>query len=260
MRTLILLALVLSLSAASAPPVEDFKLTDGRMLTGVYDEDAQTLTIMGGKASLTVRPDQIVLRAPTKSKPPTLIDPAPDAPPQMSEEEKTERFRKVGEAAQEADRQKELAEADKADRDAVDYLAKAASRRGQAWRDAVMFRKRALQEGRAWEVESILAHPISLPNTGVTNAAILALMAEGVTYDQLANERRAVAARKRRGQVTVSAPLPAPAVDPAAESSTSTIQIQAEIDGLDRQIGALQARRAALAAQLRGGLPPSPAP
>ena len=250
MRTLILLALVLSLSAASAPPVEDFKLTDGRMLTGVYDEDAQTLTIMGGKASLTVRPDQIVLRAPTKSKPPTLIDPAPDAPPQMGEAEKAERFRRMGEAAKEADRQKELAEADKADREAADYLAKAASRRDQARRDAVMFQKRALQEGRWWEIEIILTQSVPLPNTSATNAAILGLMADGVKYDRLAEERRAVAARKRRGQVAVSAPLPAPAVDPAAESSTSTIQIQAEIDGLDRQIGALQARRAALAAQL----------
>ena len=241
MRTILLLALALSLHAAAAPKTETFTLTDGRTLVGVYDEGAQTLTLAGGKASLQVRPDQIAERGPAKveAKPEESVPER--AAPQLTEAEKAERARKVGEAAKVAERDKEIAEAAKAERDAAAYTQKAESRRDQARRDALMFQKRAHQEGHWWEVATILAQPLSVRRTSANNSAILALLVEAKKYDGLAADRLSAAATKRaKAGVTAGASASAP----------DQGQLQTQLAALDQQISELQDRRAALAAQL----------
>lgn len=197
MRTLILIALALSLHAAAikAPIVEEFKLADGRTFVGTYDDQTEVLTLDAMAASLAVKESQIVSRSPAKAL--DVLEIPKDAPAQMTEEQKAARAVTVAAAQQDAARQRALAEADKADRDAAVYAQKAAARRDQARRDAAKFQARAHQEGAGHDITAILAGPISLQRTASTNAAILGLMADAKKYDGLAADRRKAAQGKR---------------------------------------------------------------
>lgn len=200
MRMIILLLAVASIVAAEPKPLprEEFTLTDGRTLTGVYDEDAQTLTLDGGKMALALKPEQIKER---KAKPiDTLAALNPEAPKPdaktMTPEEKAAAVEAFKVAQKEEARRRELAEADKMERDADRLVQQAKDRRAQAERDAQAFRKRAQQEGGGASVKRIMSEPVST-RTGASNGAILGLMETAEKLEGQARELRAKAVEKR---------------------------------------------------------------
>lgn len=79
MRPILLLALILAAAVAATAEPEAVTLDDGRVLVGVYDATAGTVTIVdhGGKATtiVKVKPGQVAARAPA---------PAVEAPPAPS--------------------------------------------------------------------------------------------------------------------------------------------------------------------------------
>ncbi len=110
MRYLLLLMLALSLPAAEkkALPREDFTLTDGRNITGIYDEDRQRLTLDGGKMSLTITPDQIKERKPVDPLAGTALADKPSGPDVKSMTPEQKAAAVAG--FQKGQRQKEIAE------------------------------------------------------------------------------------------------------------------------------------------------------
>lgn len=202
MRHALLLCLLLAAAGADRAP-ELLTLTDGRVLTGVYDEAAGTVTLAGGKASvvLAVKPDQIASRKPvpapaaaTAGQP--TADPA--APPKaMTPEEKAAALKAFAGATKAHQAEQLEADAAKVDRDAADALADAAKMRTEADRLCLKFALAAKEEQVRMNKDEILATPTRLPKSGTSNASAIAAVAKADQLEKRAAELKTLAAKKR---------------------------------------------------------------
>ncbi len=193
MRYLILLSFMISLMAVE-PIREDFVLTDGRKLTGIYNEDKQLLTLDGGKMSLTIAPEQIA----TRKDHDILADGDVKSAKVMTPEEKAKAVEGYKAGQKEAALNALIVQADRADKESVQLLAKA-----KAWRDkakvaAESFRKRALAEGDDWSVEAILRGGLVTQRTHANNGAIVGMMKDALRFEQESGEKKQLAKEKRK--------------------------------------------------------------
>ncbi len=202
MRTLILILLALSaLCAADAKPLprETFTLTDGRTITGTYNEEAQKLTLDGGKMSLTIAPDQIKERKPADPLAGSAIadDPAASDGKSMTAEEKAKAVAGFKEGRKQAAADVLDSYADRCDQDALDLIAKAKAWKQKANAGALTFRDRAALEGEPFDVEKILRDPLITRKTHANNNGILSLQSESVRFEKEAKDKQELAKAKR---------------------------------------------------------------
>ncbi len=200
MRYLILAIITCSLCAADAKPLprETLTLTDGRTITGTYNEEAQKLTLDGGKMSLTITPDQIKERKPADPFAGTALADEPSGldTKSMTAEEKSKAVAGFKEGKRLAALEALDAQASKLDHDAIILRDKAKAFRAKARVAADSYRTRSALEGENYDTEKILKDPLITRTTHANNSAILGLMTDAARFEQEAKDKEALAKAK----------------------------------------------------------------
>ncbi len=188
MKTLLLLMLCVAVQAAVS---EDFTLTDGRTMTGTYDEDTHQLTLTGGKCSLAVLPEQIKDRAPTKVT--DVLNPDPDAPittKSMTPEEKAAALEGFNKKKQEDAAASLKMQIDRAEKEIDQLTEKAAAYRMKAKECAKSFTERAKAEHEYFTENDVMRNPTTTKKLGTSNASILKLLDDAKKLEQKARDLR----------------------------------------------------------------------